>query len=85
MTRDLNCTEYQATVGLSVYALGFALFPMFLAPLSEEFGRQPLYVGSTFILLLTHLGVALSVHSFELPKDFQLIKISFAELKIFRP
>ncbi|PAV20009.1 MFS general substrate transporter [Pyrrhoderma noxium] len=60
MIRDLNCTELQATAGLSLYALGFAIFPLILAPLSEEFGRQPLYVYSTFILVLMHLGVALA-------------------------
>ena len=59
MILDLNCTELQATAGLSLYALGFAIFPLILAPLSEEFGRQPLYVYSTFILVLMHLGVAL--------------------------
>ncbi|EJD07445.1 MFS general substrate transporter [Fomitiporia mediterranea MF3/22] len=60
MIRDLNCTQLQASVGLSVYALGFAVVPLVLAPLSEELGRQPLYVVTTFILLLSHIGVALA-------------------------
>lgn len=61
MMRDLNCTQFQATGGLSVYAFGFGIFPLFLAPLSEEFGRQPLYFGSITIYALMHLAVALYV------------------------
>lgn len=59
MIRDLNCTQFQATGGLSIYAFGFGLFPLFLAPLSEEFGRQPLYFGSIIVYALMHLAVAL--------------------------
>lgn len=59
MTRDLNCTTFQATIGLSVYALGFGIVPLFTASLSEEFGRQPLYLISTSIFFLMHLAVAL--------------------------
>lgn len=61
MTRDLNCTQFQATIGLSVYALGFGVAPLFSAALSEEFGRQPLYLVSTLVFMLMQLGVALSV------------------------
>lgn len=61
MTRDLNCTEFQATIGLSMYALGFALIPLFSASFSEEFGRQPLYICSTIGIILSHLLVALYV------------------------
>lgn len=59
MTRDLSCTNFQATLGLSLYALGFAIVPLFSAPLSEEFGRQPLYLLTTFIMAAMHLGIAL--------------------------
>ena len=59
MTRDLSCTVFQATLGLSLYALGFAFVPLVSAPLSEEFGRQPLYILSTLILAAMHLGIAL--------------------------
>ena len=52
MIRDLHCTEYQATIGLSVYLLGFGLTPLVMASFSEEFGRQPLYIGSGFGFLL---------------------------------
>lgn len=47
------------TLGLSLYVLGLALGPMSLAPLSEYFGRSPIYIGSYGIYLLLVLGTAL--------------------------
>jgi predicted MFS family arabinose efflux permease len=61
MLRDLHCSEFQATVGIAVYCLGYAVVPMFTSPLSEEFGRMPLYIISTIGFALTHLMVALYV------------------------
>lgn len=58
MIHDLHCTDFQATIGLSVYALGFGTVPLISASFSEEFGRQPLYVGSTIGFLLSHIIVA---------------------------
>ncbi|KAF9444904.1 MFS general substrate transporter [Macrolepiota fuliginosa MF-IS2] len=60
MTRDLNCTQFQATIGLSVYALGFGVVPLVTASFSEEFGRQPLYIGSGIGFTLMYLMIALS-------------------------
>ena len=59
MIRDLHCTEFQATIGLSVYPLGFGLIPLVTASFSEEFGRQPLYIGSGIGFLLMFPMVAL--------------------------
>ena len=36
MERDLGASRLQAATGLSLYAWGFAVFPMVLAPFSEE-------------------------------------------------
>jgi MFS family permease len=47
------------TLQLSLYVLGLALGPMFLAPLSEYFGRSPVYIISYGIFLLYLLGSAL--------------------------
>ncbi|KAF8966273.1 MFS polyamine transporter [Flammula alnicola] len=60
MIRDLNCTEFQATIGLSVYALGFGLVPLVTASFSEEFGRLPLYIVSGIGFLLMYMMVALA-------------------------
>lgn len=49
-----------ATLGLSMYILGFAVGPMVLAPLSEYYGRSPVYIGSWFILFIFQLPVALA-------------------------
>lgn len=46
MTRDLHCTEFQATIGLSVFTLGFGVVPLVTSSFSEEFGRKPLYIVS---------------------------------------
>lgn len=63
MIRDLNATQFQATIGLSTYTLGFAIVPLVSASFSEEFGRQPLYFCSGVGCLLMHLMIALYVPS----------------------
>ncbi|KAG5651569.1 hypothetical protein H0H81_008217 [Sphagnurus paluster] len=60
MLRDLNCTPFQANVGLSVYALGFGVVPLVTASFSEEFGRHPLYLGSAVGFLLMYVVVAMA-------------------------
>ncbi|KAF8202324.1 MFS polyamine transporter [Pholiota molesta] len=60
MTRDLNCTDFQATIGLSVYALGFGVVPLVTASFSEEFGRFPLYIGSGIGFLLMYMMIPLA-------------------------
>lgn len=59
MTQDLNCSTFQATIGLSLYALGFGLVPLVSASFSEEFGRQPMYIGSAIGFILMYLMIAL--------------------------
>jgi MFS family permease len=61
MTRDLNCTEFQATIGLSVYPLGFGVVPMVTSAFSEEFGRQPLYLSTSVGFTLMFPMIALCV------------------------
>ncbi|KAJ6458107.1 MFS polyamine transporter [Mycena vitilis] len=60
MTRDLNCTEFQATVGFVVFTLGFGLVPLVSSSFSEEFGRQPLYIGSAIGFTSMYLLIALA-------------------------
>ncbi|KAJ2917132.1 hypothetical protein MD484_g3284, partial [Candolleomyces efflorescens] len=58
MTRDLNATVFQATIGLSLFTLGFGVIPMITASFSEEFGRRPLYIVSMLGFLLMYVMVA---------------------------
>ncbi|OAX41055.1 MFS general substrate transporter [Rhizopogon vinicolor AM-OR11-026] len=60
MIRDLDCTLFQATIGLSMYALGVGLAPLVTSSLSEEFGRLRFYIGSSFLFMLTEVMIALS-------------------------
>ncbi|KAH9479810.1 MFS-type efflux pump MFS2 [Psilocybe cubensis] len=60
MMHDLNCTQFQATVGLSLYCLGFGIVPLVTSSLSEDFGRLPLYYVSFLGFLMMHVMVALS-------------------------
>ncbi|KAJ5981058.1 hypothetical protein N7481_008356 [Penicillium waksmanii] len=48
------------TLGLSLYVLGYAIGPVLLAPLSEYFGRQPVYTVSWFLLFIFQLPLALA-------------------------
>ncbi|KAG2110577.1 major facilitator superfamily domain-containing protein [Suillus discolor] len=60
MIRDLNCTLFQATLGFSVYTIGFALVPLVTSSFSEEFGRFPFYIVSSFMIVLTEVMIALA-------------------------
>ena len=64
MVDDLHCSTFAATLGLSVYPLGFGVVPLFTSALSEEFGRFPIYIVTTFLFMLTHVMMALQVDSY---------------------
>ncbi|KZT70821.1 MFS general substrate transporter [Daedalea quercina L-15889] len=72
MERDLNCTHFQATLGISLYALGFGIVPLVTASFSEEFGRQPLYLWSGIGFLLFTIATAV----FHRGKNIQTILIA---------
>lgn len=61
MVEDLHSSTFAATVGFSVYPLGFGVVPLFTSSLSEEFGRFPLYILTTFFFALAHVMTALQV------------------------
>lgn len=47
MERDLNETNHELSLlGISIYALGFGIPPLVLAPFSEVFGRRNVYLAS---------------------------------------
>ncbi|KAI1366395.1 major facilitator superfamily domain-containing protein [Xylaria arbuscula] len=46
MNPEFHQSEIVATLGLSTFVLGIALGPLFLGPLSEFYGRRPIYLIS---------------------------------------
>lgn len=48
------------TLCLSMYVLGYAVGPVLLAPLSEYYGRQPVYIISWFIVFIFQMPIALA-------------------------
>lgn len=56
---EFGVSSVVATLGLSMDVLGLAAGPMMLAPLSEYFGRYPVYIASYGMSLLFILGTAL--------------------------
>ncbi|KIK93695.1 hypothetical protein PAXRUDRAFT_144509 [Paxillus rubicundulus Ve08.2h10] len=60
MMRDLHCTQFQATVALCIYPLGFALVPLFSTAFSEEVGRRPIYLVTAFVSVLCYILAAMS-------------------------
>ncbi|OJJ42318.1 hypothetical protein ASPZODRAFT_125656 [Penicilliopsis zonata CBS 506.65] len=57
---EFDVSSEVTTLALSLYVLGYAVGPVLLAPLSEYFGRQPVYVVSWFLLFLFQLPLALA-------------------------
>ncbi|KAI1825129.1 MFS general substrate transporter [Xylaria intraflava] len=60
MNREFGESDMVATVGLSTFVFGIAAGPLFLAPLSEFYGRRPIYLMSwtMFIIWLIPSAVA---------------------------
>ncbi|OJD29520.1 polyamine transporter [Diplodia corticola] len=57
---EFDVSAEVGTVGLSMYILGFAVGPLMLAPLSEYFGRNPVYVWSWLLLVIFQIPLALA-------------------------
>ncbi|KAL2832663.1 major facilitator superfamily domain-containing protein [Aspergillus pseudoustus] len=53
-----DISEEVAYVGISLYVLGFAVGPVFWAPLSELYGRRPIYIVSMSSLTIFTASVA---------------------------
>ncbi|CED85156.1 Synaptic vesicle transporter SVOP and related transporters (major facilitator superfamily) [Phaffia rhodozyma] len=60
MKAELGLSTLQAAFGIALYAWGFAFAPLILAPFSEEWGRNPLYIGSAILFVLFAIPVALA-------------------------
>lgn len=49
-----------STLIISIFVLGFAIGPLFVAPMSEIYGRRPAYVVSMFLFLIFTIACAVS-------------------------
>ncbi|KAI0475657.1 major facilitator superfamily domain-containing protein [Xylariaceae sp. FL0804] len=58
--KEFHVSTEMTTLLLAIYVLGFAFGPMLLAPLSEHYGRRPVYVGSWFLLVMFNMATALA-------------------------
>ena len=52
ITVEFDCSEIVATLGLSLFIGGLGLGPMVLAPLSEFYGRVPIYNVSLLLFVI---------------------------------
>lgn len=57
---EFGVSSEVGTLGLSLYIFGLALGPMVTAPLSEFYGRSPVYLIGYFVFLLFIMASALA-------------------------
>ncbi|KAI0011032.1 MFS general substrate transporter [Xylariaceae sp. FL0662B] len=55
-----NADATKGAFPVSIYLLGYAVGPLFLAPLSEIYGRAPVLTASNIFFCLWHIGCALA-------------------------
>lgn len=55
---EFGCSQEVATLGVSLFVLGFAIGPLLWAPLSELYGRQVLFFGTYMVLTAFNAGAA---------------------------
>ncbi|EXJ78450.1 hypothetical protein A1O1_08850 [Capronia coronata CBS 617.96] len=49
---EFGCSLEICNLGLSLYLIGLALGPLLFSPMSEFYGRRPIYLTSTFFFLI---------------------------------
>ncbi|MCJ1395277.1 hypothetical protein MMC18_008161 [Xylographa bjoerkii] len=52
ITVEFGCSQIVATLGLSLFVIGLGIGPMVLGPLSEFYGRRPVYIVSLALFLI---------------------------------
>jgi len=60
LKHDLATSDEMVTLGLSTFICGLAFGPMLLAPLSEFYGRRPVYLATWALFVLFQIPVALA-------------------------
>ncbi|KAL2673666.1 hypothetical protein Neosp_012109 [[Neocosmospora] mangrovei] len=56
--RAFDVSQVVATLGVSLFVLGFAVGPLLWAPLSELYGRQKIFIVTYFALTAFNVGAA---------------------------
>ncbi|KAH8887268.1 putative MFS multidrug transporter [Thozetella sp. PMI_491] len=60
LVAEWGVSPVAALVGITTFTTGFALAPMVLAPMSEVWGRKPLFISTGLILVLCQIWCALT-------------------------
>lgn len=60
LDRDFADSRIVTTLGLSLFVFGLGLSPMFLGPLSEFYGRRPIYIGAFLFFTIWLIPCALA-------------------------
>lgn len=55
---EFHTSDEIATLGISLFVLGFAIGPLLWAPMSELYGRQVLFFGTYAVLTAFNAGAA---------------------------
>ncbi|KAH8704752.1 major facilitator superfamily domain-containing protein [Talaromyces proteolyticus] len=65
ITKEFGCSNEVATVGLTTYIFGLGIGPLFLAPLSEFYGRRRIYLVSFtfFVIWMIPCAVAQNIQT----------------------
>ena len=56
---EYGISEETAELGTALYLIGFGIGPLFFGPMSEAFGRSPIYFFTFTAFILCQLGTAL--------------------------
>ncbi|TVY78381.1 Efflux pump atB [Lachnellula suecica] len=69
---EFHCSQEVATLGLSIFVIGIAIGPMIMSPLSEFFGRRPIYLPSMlfFLIWLIPCAVAQNIETLLVARFF---------------
>ncbi|PPQ98787.1 hypothetical protein CVT24_003345 [Panaeolus cyanescens] len=60
LTERFHMSEKVATLTLSLFVTGYCVGPILWAPLSERYGRRPIFLIAFFLYVCTQLGSALA-------------------------
>ncbi|KAL1633413.1 hypothetical protein SLS58_011104 [Diplodia intermedia] len=60
VAKSFSCSRTVATLGVSTFLLGFAAGPLIFGPLSEVWGRNPIYRAVLLFFVVFNVGCALA-------------------------